>query len=66
MTFDNEIFSAHRMKRSFICGLWSWSNVYSGDRDRSLIDFLTWVGYRLFFGLVCSLEPLASFLAVSL
>ena len=42
--FDNEIFSAHRMKCSFICSLWSLSNVYSRDRDRSLIDFLTWNG----------------------
>ena len=44
--FDNEVFSAHRMKRSFICSLWYWSNVYSGDRDRSLIDFLTWMKLR--------------------
>ena len=46
MTFDNEIFSAHRMKSSFICNLWSWSIVYSGYRDGSLLDFLTWMGYR--------------------
>ena len=66
MAFDNEVFSAHRMKRSFICSLWYWSNVYSGDRDRSLIDFLTWMRLRGFFGMVGFLELLASFLAVPL
>ena len=29
VAFDNEVFSAHRLKRSFICNFWSWSNVYS-------------------------------------
>ena len=27
VAFDNETFPTHRMKRSFICNLWSWSNV---------------------------------------
>ena len=40
-TFDNEAFFAYRLKSSFICNFWSWSNVYSGDRDKSLLDFLT-------------------------
>ena len=57
MTFDNEIFHDHKKKHFFICSLWSWSNVYSGDRDRALIDFLTWFGYRGFFGLVGFIEP---------
>ena len=46
VAFDNEVFSAYRLKKSFICNFWSWSNVSSGDRDRSLLDFLTWMGYR--------------------
>ena len=29
VTFDNDAFSAHRMKMSFICNLWSLANVYS-------------------------------------
>ena len=45
VAFDNEIFSVHRLKRSFIYNLWSWSNVYSGVRDTSLLDFLTRMGY---------------------
>ena len=46
VTFDNEAFAAYRLKNSFICNFWSWSNVFSEDRDRSLLDFLTWMGYR--------------------
>ena len=26
--------------------------MFSGDRDRNLLDFLTWMGYRYFLGLV--------------
>ena len=40
MTFDKEAFSTYRLKSYFICNFWSWSNVYSGDRDRALLDFL--------------------------
>ena len=46
VAFDNEAFSVYRLKSSFICNFWSLSNVYSGDRDKSLLDFLTWMGYR--------------------
>ena len=42
--FINKDFSAQRMKSSFICNLWSWSNVYIVERPRSLVDFLTWLG----------------------
>ena len=41
VVFDNEVFSKYRLKSSFICNFWSWYNVYSGDRDMSLLDFLT-------------------------
>ena len=65
VAFDIEVFSALRLKGSFICNLWSWSNVYSGVRDRSLLDFLTWMGYLVyFFGMVGFLELLAPSLAV--
>ena len=39
LAFVNEVFSTHRLNRSFICNLWPWSNVYSRVRDRSLLDF---------------------------
>ena len=66
VTFDNEAFSTYRLKSSFICNVWSWSNIYSGDRDRSLLNFLTWMGYRwiFFFGLVTFLENWPPFLGV--
>ena len=44
--FDNEIPSAFRMKSSFLFTLWSWAKLYSGDNLSSLVDFLTWLGYR--------------------
>ena len=40
MTFDNKVFLVHRMQSSFICNLWSWSNMYSGGSLKFLIDFL--------------------------
>ena len=46
VTFDNEASFANRMKPTFISNLWSWFNVYSVDRDNSLLDFLTWLGCR--------------------
>ena len=48
--FINKDFSAQRMKTSFICNLWSWSNVYIVERPRSLVDFFTWLGCS--YGLV--------------
>ena len=41
VAFENEVFSAQRMKRSFVCNLWLGADVYSRDRDRnrSLLDF---------------------------
>ena len=43
MDFEDETPSAHRMKTTF---LWSWANLYSVDNTDSLVDFLTWLGYR--------------------
>ena len=50
----------YNLKSFFICNFWSWSNVFSGDRDRSLLDFLTWmglVGFPELFGSVLGLCP---------
>ena len=44
VAFENESFSTRRMKRFFICNLWSWANVYNMDRNKSLLNFLTWIG----------------------
>ena len=45
-TFENETPSALRMKSSFLFTLWSWAKLYSVDNLNSLIEFLTWLGYR--------------------
>ena len=44
--FEDETPSAHRMKCTFLCTLWSWAKLYSVDNLDSLMDFLTWLGYR--------------------
>ena len=37
--FDNKFLLVNRMKSSFLCNLWSWSNLYIEDRANSLLDF---------------------------
>ena len=44
--FENVIISINRMKSIFLCNLWSSVNLHSVKRPRSLVDFLTWVGYN--------------------
>ena len=44
ISFENKDLSVQRMKTSFICNLWSWSNVHIVERPISLVDFLTWIG----------------------
>ena len=44
--FENEVPSAHRMKSTFLFTLWSWAKLYSVDNLDSLVEFLTWLGYR--------------------
>ena len=46
MAFDCETSSVNRMKTTFINNLLSWFNVYSIDRNNSLLEFLTWLSYR--------------------
>ena len=46
VVFENEVPSAHRMKSLFLFSLWSWAKVYNFDNFNSLVEFLTWLGYR--------------------
>ena len=39
IAFNNKEFSMLRMKSSFVCNLWSWANLYMGDRPSSLVEF---------------------------
>ena len=44
--FENETPSAFRMKSSFLFTVWFWAKLYSVDYLNSLVEFLTWLGYR--------------------
>ena len=43
LVFEDENISVNRMKYTY---LWSWVNLYSVEKPRSLVDFLTWVGCK--------------------
>ena len=42
--FEDIASSAHRMKVTFLCTLWSTANLYSVDNTDSLVDFFGVVG----------------------
>ena len=46
LVFEDVNVSVNRMKSTFLCNLWSWVNLYSVEKPRPLIDFLTWVGCK--------------------
>ena len=46
VVFEDIASSAHRMKITFSCTLWSWANLYSVDNTDSLMNFLVWLGHR--------------------
>ena len=46
LVFEDVNISVNRMKYTFLCNLWSWVNLYSVEKPRSLVDFLTWVGCK--------------------
>ena len=46
VVFENEAPSAHRMKSFFLLSLLSWAKLYSVDNLNSMMEFLTWMGYR--------------------
>ena len=42
--FENETFSVHRLKSTFVCILWLWVKLNSIDNLDSLVDFFDLVG----------------------
>ena len=46
MAFEDVTPSAHRMKATFLCTLCLGENLYIVNSTNSLVDFLTWLGYR--------------------
>ena len=72
IAFNNEEFSVHRLKYSFVCNLWSWTKLYIDVGPLSLIDFFDWLEFGangwgflcslLFFALFSILAPVVYFL----
>ena len=46
IAFDNEEFSVHKLKYSFVCGLWSWTKLFIDVGPLSLINVFDWLGSR--------------------
>ena len=46
LVFEDVNISVNRVKSTFLYNLWSWVNLYSVERPRSLIGFLTRVGCK--------------------
>ena len=46
VVFENEVPSVNRMKSLFLFTLWGWAKMYSTVNLNSLVEFLTWLGYR--------------------
>ena len=44
IAFDNEDFSIHRLKNSFVCNLWSWTKLVVNEGPLSLLSFFDWLG----------------------
>ena len=44
--FENETPTVCRLKSNFLCTLRLWAKLNSIDNLDSLVDFLTWLGYR--------------------
>ena len=44
IAFDNEEFSIHRLKNSFICNLWLWTKLIVNDGPLPLLNFFYWLG----------------------
>ena len=71
IAFDNEEFSIHRLKNSFVCYLWSWTKSVVNEGPLPLLSFFDWLGaswgmvlYLLFFCLclkVSLVYPLYAF-----
>ena len=46
LVFEGVDISINRIKSTFLSNLWSWVNLCSVERPRSLIDFLFWMGSK--------------------
>ncbi|KAL6331818.1 hypothetical protein AAG906_020162 [Vitis piasezkii] len=46
IAFDNEDFSVHRLKNSFVCNLWVWTKSIVNEGPLPLLSFFDWLGAR--------------------
>ena len=46
IAFDNEDFSVHRLKNSFVCNLWVWTKSIVDEGPLPLLSFFDWLGAR--------------------
>ena len=46
IAFDNEDFSAHRLKNSFVCNFWVWTKTIVNEGSLTLPSFFDWLGAR--------------------
>ena len=46
LVFENEVYSAQRIKANFVSNLWTWANLYSNANSHAVLNFLTWMGSR--------------------
>ena len=46
IAFDNEDFSVHRLKNSFVCNLWLWTKSIVNEGPLPLLSFFDWLGAR--------------------
>ena len=43
LPFRGGVIAIQKLKNSFICNLWCWARLYSGENSLSLIGFLEWL-----------------------
>ena len=43
LAFRGGVLAIQKLKNSFVCNLWRWARLYSGESSLSLISFLEWL-----------------------
>ena len=43
LAFRGGVLAIQKLKNSFLCNLWRWARLYSGESSLSLISFLEWL-----------------------
>ena len=46
LAFRRGVIAIQKLKNSFVCNLWCWARLYSGESSLSLIGFLEWIACR--------------------